>query len=535
MIWSVEYKIRTMASNVGVVGPVGPSYTYGDVKLRLDFDSDNSGNHKIEYSIYYVKDTGSYNQMTIGEIKFQFGTKEVFYRAPTAYKMYNDGDLIASGKFEYTATGNVQIILQAGIYEHAINLRGIEALSLQTATNPELITASIYKNAVAGEEVTIMLKNFTYLSDANTGIGTRHTSATLRYKVGNLEGTIVEKHDEIYYDWDVPTLFYTYYPDVTTTSAILYCDTYDFAGVNIIGTTQYNFTIYFVDGPDMEPTVRDVDPVTVALTGSDEKFVRFFSDAEYTFNATPGEGTELYKGTISVGNKTVDHRYGETFAGVIENVESADFNFSITDRRNYTRTASLSYTLVPYVKLTCNIWRIEATGDGTIKVGIGGVVWSSNFGKVRNTLKVSYRVKEGNGEFGEWHSIDYLTDHDEYELTVTLEDLDYRKTYTFEAMAEDKLMTVVSKQLPVRAIPVYDWGRDDFNVNVNFDMNHNTVLRHNHLANNLVVSSSGGFIYFRPKGTNDTSAEVKISPQGNIELAGDIIINGKSLKSLLNI
>ena len=66
-------------------------------------------------------------------------------------------------------------------------------------------------------------------------------------------------------------------------------------------------------------------------------------------------------------------------------------------------------------------------------------------------------------------------------------------------------------------------------------MNNETILRHNHQANNLVVSSSGGFIYFRPKGTDDTSAEIKFTPQGNIELAGDIIINGKSLKSLLNI
>lgn len=531
MLWTVEYKIRTMANNVGVV--VGPSYTYGDVKLLLTFDSDYDGNHKVEYEMYYEKHT--YNQMTIGEIKFQFGTKEVFYRAPSEYKMYNDGDLIASGKFEYTATGNVQVILEAGIFEHAINLRGREALSLQTATNPELITASIYKNAVAGEEVTISLKNFTYLTDANTGIGTSHTSATLRYKVGNLEGTIVEKHDKTYYDWDVPTLFYTYYPDSTTTSAILYCDTYDFAGVNIIGTTQYNFTIYFVDGPDMEPTVKDVDPVTVALTGADDTFVRFFSDVEYAFNATPGEGTEMARGTLTVGNKTVEHRYGDTYTGVIENIEDANFTFTVTDRRNYTRTQTLSYTLIPYVKLTCNIWRVEATGDGKIVVGIGGDIWSDNFGKVRNTLRVSYRVKEGNGEFGEWQSIDYLNDDETYELTVTLEGLDYRKTYTFEAMAEDKLMTVVSKQLPVRAIPVYDWGRDDFNVNVNFNMNHQTILRHNHLANNVVLSSSGGFIYFRPKGTDDNTVEVKISPQGNIELSGDILIEGKSLKSLLGI
>ena len=534
MIWSVEYTARTMGKNFS--NPTLPSYTYGDVKLRLIFDSDNSGNHKIQYELRYMKET--YNQMTIGEVRFKFGTTEVFYRAPTAYQKYSDGDLICSGKFNYTGTGNVNVIVQVGIYEHAINLTGSETLALQQATNVNLITARVSGNAVVGEEVTIILDNQTTLTDPVTGVVHDKTSATLRYKVGNLEGTIVEKHEDFYYDWVIPTLFYTYYPDATTAAATIYCDTYDFAGLNILGTTQYNFTLYFVDGPDMEPTVRDIDPVTVALTGADNKFIRFFSDVEYTFNATPGQGTYLDEATIVCGNKSASFSYsdlenGQT--GVLEDIEEATFKFSVTDGRWYTREKTLTRTLIPYVKLTCNIWRIEATGDGTIKVGIGGDIWSNNFGAVRNTLRISYRVKEGNGEFGEWQSIDYLNDDATYEVTVTLNNLDYTKTYTFEAMAEDKLMTVVSRQLPVRAIPVYDWGRDDFNVNVPFNMNHKTVLRHNDLANNTVLSASGGFIYFRPGGTDDNTVEVKISPQGNIELSGDILIEGQSLKSLLGI
>lgn len=528
-VWSVEYSTGTYG-----IGPApGLHPGYGDVKLKLIFDSDGSGNHKINYELRYQKI--NYNQMTIGEVRIVFGSKEVFYREPSAYAKYNNGDLICSGKFDYVGTGNVVIRFQAGIYEHAINTTGSTTLSL--AVNPNLITASVTGNAVVGEEVSISLKNFTWNNDPQTGIAQGKTSATLRYKVGNLEGTIVEKHKDSYYDWYVPTLFYTYYPDVTSTSAILYCDTYDYSGNNILGTTQYNFTLYFVDGPDMEPTVKDVDPVTVALTGADNKFIRFFSDVEYAFNATPGEGTYMDNGVIVVGNKTTQHNTSkvDTYKGTIEDIEEAKFVFTVTDGRWYSKTKTLTRTLIPYVKLTCNIWRIEATGDGTIKVGIGGDIWSDNFGAVRNTLRISYRVKEGNGEFGEWQSIDYLNEDATYEVTVTLNDLDYTKTYTFEAMAEDKLMTVVSRQLPVRAIPVYDWGRDDFNVNVPFNMNHKTVLRHNDLANNTVLSASGGFIYFRPGGTDDNTVEVKISPQGNIELSGDILIEGKSLKSLLGI
>ena len=528
-VWSVEYS----TSQYGIGPAPGLHHGYGDVKLKFIFDSDGSGNHKINYELRYQK--RKYNQMTIGEVRIVFGAKEVFYRAPDKAQKYNDGDLICSGKFEYSGTGNVQIRFQAGIYEHAINTTGSTTLSL--AINPELITASVVGNAVVGEEVSISLKNFTSLTNPSTGVTTDRTSATLRYKVGNLEGTIVEKHEDSYYKWVIPTLFYTYYPDVTFTSAILYCDTYDFTGSNMLGTTQYTFTMYFVDGPDMEPTVRDVDPITTALTGADNKFIRFFSDVEYSFNATPGNGTALNGGTVTCGNKSADH-FGVddgTYTGVIEDIEVAEFHFAITDRRFYTREKTLTRTLIEYKKLTCNIFRKSATADGTIEVGVKGDYWAQNFGAKHNTLTIAYRYKAGNGEFSDWISGPYLTDTDDYEFTITLTGLDYQTTYTFEAMVQDELMTVVSRQLPVHCLPIYDWGRDDFNLNVVLNMNGETVLRHNHNANNLVVSSSGGFIYFRPGGTDNTSAEVKISPQGNIELSGDIIINGQSLKSLLKI
>lgn len=528
-IWSVEYS----TSQYGIGPAPGQHPGYGDVKLRLMFDSDGSGNHKINYELRYQKI--NYNQMTIGEVRIMFGTKEVFYREPDKYAKYNDGDLICSGKFEYTGTGNVQIRFQAGIYVHAINTTGTTTLSL--AVNPSLITASVVGNAVVGEEVSISLKNFTWNNDPQTGISQGKTSATLRYKVGNLEGVIVEKHKDSYYDWNVPTLFYTYYPNVTSTAAILYCDTYDFSGNVMLGTTQYNFTLYFVDGPDIEPTVRDVDPITTALTGADNKFVRFFSDVEYAFNATPGNGTHMDNGVIVVGNKTAQHNTSkvDTYTGIIEDIEEAKFVFTVTDGRWYSKTVTLNRTLIEYKKLTCNIWRKSATADGKIEVGIKGDYWAHNFGVKHNTLKLSYRYKAGSGEFSDWVSFDYLTDTDDYEATITLRDLDYQTTYTFEAMAQDELMTVVSRQLPVHCLPIYDWGRDDFNLNVVLNMNNETILRHNHQANNLVVSSSGGFIYFRPRGTDDTSAEIKFTPQGNIDLAGDIIIGGKSLKSLLGI
>jgi hypothetical protein len=100
-------------------------------------------------------------------------------------------------------------------------------------------------------------------------------------------------------------------------------------------------------------------------------------------------------------------------------------------------------------------------------------------------------------------------------------------------MAIDALMSASTNDYSVQFVPIFDWGQSDFNFNVPVQMNGKTVLRHNDSANNLVVSSSGGFIYFRPGGTNDTSSEMRLNPRGSLEITGDIIIGGKSLLEAL--
>lgn len=498
--------------------------TYVQAFLRVQTDTVYDG-----YRVYWaVRAWSDYGQMTYGEINFKLNGETIFYRKPEEAKMYNGGTsqtpiTLASGYVTIPYdNANVSVYLGVGIYQHKIN----------TIINNEIVTFDVVKQ--------LAILNFTSPGDIGeafpikiakyTNAGGNKTFVDIRYKIDTISGIIAQKYQKDSIDWVIPLSLFEVYPYETLGKGTLYCDTYDFDGETLLGTKSYAFTFNVVDPPKINPTVKDVDPTTLALTGNENKFIRFFSDAEFAFNDDPGKGASMRYRKLECANAV-----SEESSGVLENVEDATFIFTATNSRGHSATTTLTRTLVPYVKLTCNIWRIEATGDGTIKVGIGGDIWSSNFGVVRNTLRVSYRVKAGSGEFSEWKSIDYLNDDATYEVTVTLNDLDYHTTYTFEAMAEDKLMTVVSRQLPVRAVPVYDWGRDDFNVNVDFKMNHKTVLRHNNNANNVVLSSSGGFIYFRPKGTDDNTVEVKISPQGNIELSGDILIEGQSLKSLLGI
>ena len=51
-------------------------------------------------------------------------------------------------------------------------------------------------------------------------------------------------------------------------------------------------------------------------------------------------------------------------------------------------------------------------------------------------------------------------------------------------------------------------------------MHDETIIRHNETANNTVLSASGGHIYLRPSGTNSTSGETIIYPDGSVKFGG---------------
>lgn len=80
---------------------------------------------------------------------------------------------------------------------------------------------------------------------------------------------------------------------------------------------------------------------------------------------------------------------------------------------------------------------------------------------------------------------------------------------------------------------MFDWGKEDFNVNVPFFMNGNPVLRHSINDNDTVLSASGGHVYLRPNGADITSGEVRITAQGDIEITGDIIVDGVNIITAL--
>lgn len=212
--------------------------------------------------------------------------------------------------------------------------------------------------------------------------------------------------------------------------------------------------------PTLNPTVVDGNSATVALTGSNAKLVKYYSDAKVTFGASAVKGATIKSKKVTCGSKSL------TADGTIQDVESGRFSFAVTDSRGNTTTKTVNQTMVNYVKLTCDVGSgvPEATGNFTFRVT--GNFFNASFGAVANTLNVKYRYRVAGGSYSEYKDMTVSKFGNSYTATVNLTGLDYTKTYQFQAQAVDKLATVTSLEKMVRATPVFDWSETDFNFNV---------------------------------------------------------------------
>jgi hypothetical protein len=208
-------------------------------------------------------------------------------------------------------------------------------------------------------------------------------------------------------------------------------------------------------------------------------------------------------------------------SGIFYNVESNSIRFTVTDSRGNSSTKTVNKTLVPYVKLTCNLGRTFPDTQGNFAFTVKGNYFNSSFGKVNNTLSVYYRWKE-DGDFSAWQAMTATTSGNTYTAVANLTGLDYQKAYTFQAYAVDKLATVYTEETQIKATPIFDWSSDDFNINGRFNLFGSTVLRSNGDNKNIILSAEDATdgIFLRPNGTGSSEGQVIIRKDGSISFNG---------------
>lgn len=297
------------------------------------------------------------------------------------------------------------------------------------------------------------------------------------------------------------------------------------------GTTQWEYLTKNLSlinhKPTLNPTVKDISPETLALTGDENVLVKYASMIEYSTGATARKEAEIVSQSIQCGSKTVTDLYN----GVIDDVESGTFVFNATDSRGIrAETVVLEKTLIDYLKPTCyqelEIGLAGETG-ATINLKVKGNYFNGTFGAIPNTIKLEVRYGEANGTMGAWQTLTGTPtfNGNTYELNATFTGFSYAKAYTFQSRITDKILYAQSSQYTIRMLPVFDWSETDFNFNVPVKMHNETVLRHNADAKNTVLSASGGHIYIRPGGSESTTGELMIKPDGDVLFGGEVEVN----------
>ena len=284
---------------------------------------------------------------------------------------------------------------------------------------------------------------------------------TITYRFGSLSGTIVEKSSATSItSWTIPDSFYAQIPNAKKGEGTLTCTTY--SGSTPIGDPQTCKLVATTDEAKCKPTVAgkvvDVRQKTIDLTGNPNVLVRYASIAECTIDVTLNKNAGSIR-TATIQDIAVDVD-GDPLT--IANPGTGTFNFYARDSREYYGEDKVVKDFVLYIPLTCNatIQRDDPT-SGKATLEIEGNYFKGNFGAADNSLKVSYKV----GDEADVPVTPTIRDG-EYSARVSLQGLDYTKSFNIVVTVEDEINTLSKPLTLAKGIPVFDWGEDDFNFNV---------------------------------------------------------------------
>lgn len=242
-------------------------------------------------------------------------------------------------------------------------------------------------------------------------------------------------------------------------------------GVNYFSSVSKTLTL-INHTPLISPEVVDTNADTVALTNNPNRLIKYYSDVNVSIGATARKGATITSQSVTNGGRSI-----RTATGTIEDVEDGSFVFSVVDSRGNSNRTTITRDLVDYIKLTCNLGINNPALDGIVGININGKYFNGSFGAVNNTLSLSFRYKENNGEFSNWIEAAVTPSENNYSLDFeyTIPEFNYRSSYVFQAKAVDKLSSIESTEITVITVPLFDWGESDFNFNIPVSIQGNII------------------------------------------------------------
>lgn len=387
-----------------------------------------------------------------------------------------------SGTQLYSATKNPKYDLGSNGYKKVLDISpdaeiehesdGKKSIVISFSFNGKL--SSYYPNGSISKTVelpTIPRTSSVTCADGNIGSATtininRASSSfthTLTYSFKGLTGTIATKTANTSIGWTIPTSFYAKIPSANSGVGTITCQTY--SGDTLIGTSTCTFNAFVINSnPSISATIEDTNTSAIQATGDKNKLIRYISNAKVVITATPKNSATISSVKVVNGSQTKT-----TATSTINAVDSGTFSLSCVDSRRLSASATVSKTLVEYIKpvITGVILNRPSTTSNIINASVQGLCFNGSFGAKTNTFELKWRYKKSTETT--WSSYTVVTatrTGNNFTFSGELgKNFSYTEAFNFEFVLSDYFMSNTYSTTVTRGLPIIDIGKDDVNIN----------------------------------------------------------------------
>lgn len=344
---------------------------------------------------------------------------------------------------------------------------------------------SYYPNGTISKTVelpTIARKSSVTCADGNIGSATtininRASSTfthTLEYNFQGLTGTIATKTSSTSIGWTIPTSFYEKIPNANSGKGTITCSTY--SGDTLIGTSTCTFNAFVINSnPSISATVEDTNTSAIQATGNKNKLIRYISNAQVVITATAKNSATISSVKVVNGSQTKT-----TATSTINAVDSGTFNLSCIDSRGLSASATVTKTLVEYIKpvITGVILNRPSTTSNTINASVQGLCFNGSFGAKTNSFELKWRYKKSTDtSWGNYTTVTATRTGNNFTFSGELgKNFSYTEAFNFEFVLNDYFMSNTYSATVTRGLPIIDIGKDDINVNGALNENGKRVI-----------------------------------------------------------
>lgn len=327
-----------------------------------------------------------------------------------------------------SGAGSLSASIQAAIYYSSVNCTGSGSWALPTISRSSSFTMSA-SSQECGKSVTFTV------NPSSTSF--RHV---LYYKLGGSWTRIADiAAGTTAYTWTIPTSFADSFPNNTSFSGPVLCETY--SGSTYIGGKQSTLTVTVPES--YKPTITDItvseESTNAQKFGLSGKYVKSLSKIKGTIGTST---SNAHGATVKSYSSTLE---GTTYAGspfdsnIIGTAGTVNLVSTITDSRGRTSSKTKSLTVIDYAAPAISL-EIHQNGSA-VTCTLNGRVYPVNDGSTNKNAK-SLQLRWRRSSDTSWEGSDTIPLSDwsfTKSYTATLAHPD--ETYVFDALLTDKITT----------------------------------------------------------------------------------------------